>query len=220
MKKILIIVICLYTMLLTACGTSDKESTKSNIIPTQKPVSAPTTEPTQSPNQNILPEQADFRNIKWGMSMAEVKAAEGETDLVTTDALIYDGLNVAGIDVMLIYYFNENDQLYSAIYSFEETHVNKNDYIYDYEKVVKALTEKYGEPINSDTIWKDDLYKDEPTEWGMAVSAGHMMMFAKWETENTNIAIFLSGDNFEISTMIGYESKTIPPKKTDITEGL
>ena len=154
------------------------------------------------------------------MSIAEVEEAEGEANFAVSDSLVYDDLSVAGIDVVLVYYFNESDQLYSAIYKSAETHTNKNDFIDDYKKVVEALTEKYGKPLDSGTIWKDDLYKDDPTDWGMAVSAGHMIMYAKWETENTDIMIALTGDNFEISTMIGYESKMIPSKKDDITEGL
>lgn len=224
MKIKLIMILCLLTIVLTACRASGQEALQPSIkpTPTQEPerITTPTAEPTSPPNQDSSAEEADFRSINWGMSIAEVEEAEGEANFAVSDSLVYDDLSVAGIDVVLVYYFNESDQLYSAIYKSAETHTNKNDFIDDYKKVVEALTEKYGKPLDSGTIWKDDLYKDDPTDWGMAVSAGHMIMYAKWETENTDIMIALTGDNFEISTMIGYESKMIPSKKDDITEGL
>jgi len=64
------------------------------------------------------------------------------------------------------------------------------------------------------------LYKDDPQDWGMAVSAGHMIKYAKWETNTTNISIIMTGDNYEITTMVGYESKNIQAPDTNNTDGL
>jgi hypothetical protein len=162
----------------------------------------------------------DFRKIKWGMSQEEVTSIEGSPDDIKLEYIGYYGLTVAEIDVLLVYYFNGDDQLYKAIYASAEEHTNRNDYITDFDNLSSALTEKYGDPLESDTIWKDDLYQDDPSEWGMAICVGHMMKYAKWETDTTNITIVITGDNYEISTMIGYESKTTDAPEDNKTDGL
>jgi len=56
---------------------------------------------------------------------------------------------------------------------------------------------------------KIDLYKDDYSDWGTAISLGHLLYFSTWETENTEIASILTGENFDISCVIEYSSKSL-----------
>jgi hypothetical protein len=58
-------------------------------------------------------------------------------------------------------------------------------------------------------VWKDDLYKDDKSEWGFAVSLGHLAYGASWETSATKIEIMLLGDNYEINLFLSYFSKEL-----------
>ena len=82
-----------------------------------------------------------------------------------------------------------------------------NKYINDYNKLKEILTRKYGSPIKSDSRWFNDLYKNSPQHYGLAVSMGHLDFKSDWETDRTLIFLFLSGDNLEFYTGVVYTSK-------------
>ena len=54
--------------------------------------------------------------------------------------------------------------------------------------------------------WKNDLYKDDYSKWGFAVSYGHYVKYASWETDKTEVDISLSGENFSVRHSIDYTS--------------
>ena len=148
----------------------------------------------------------DFRNVSWGMSKEQVKqnesldlAREQENDLVYMTS-------IGSIDCLLFYYFVD-DHLYSAIYWVVEDHATENQYIDDYKRLKNMLTEKYGNPVIDEEIWRRSLYKNCPDDKGLAASIGDLTLLAEWETENTVIGIMLSGDNYEIGLAIMYDSK-------------
>ncbi|GAH71775.1 unnamed protein product, partial [marine sediment metagenome] len=88
-------------------------------------------------------------------------------------------------------------------------HSNDNLYIDDYEKLKETLTKKYGKPKFDKVTWDDDLYKDDRSHWGFAVSLGHLDYFSSWETSTTYISLRLNGDNYKISLVIAYESREL-----------
>lgn len=92
-------------------------------------------------------------------------------------------------------------------YKVIENHTNDNDYISDYESINEALKSLYGEPDGEFIDWKNDLYKNDPQQYGFAVSAGHLVYGARWTANDGSIVIhMLSGDNFEISHDLDYIS--------------
>lgn len=154
--------------------------------------------------------QVGFRECTWGSSEDQVKKSErseffqkqkGNTGL---DILGYNG-NAGGMDCLIAYYFAEN-QLVEGRYIFIEDHVNKNLYIDDFNKVKSNIVEKYGAPTQDQMIWKNDLYKDDLSDWGTAISAGHLIYAAVWELPLTKISLQLSGDNFKITHVLDYLS--------------
>lgn len=159
-------------------------------------------------SQSSFAEDFDFRNVKWGMSKAQVKSSESlDVGDETQDGLLYK-TQILNKNVLLMYNFVDN-RLISSVYLIKERHTNNNDYIDDYETFKKTLTKKYGKPTTDKTIWKNNLYKDDPTHWGMAISMGHLLYVSEWETEDTKISIGLTGDNFKMNHGIIYKSKKL-----------
>ena len=115
---------------------------------------------------------------------------------------------LASLDVIAAYVFVD-DQLSRGVYLINESHSNKTEYISDSNNLSGLLTKKYGEPSGGDTFWLDDLYKDDPSDWGMAVAVGHMSKTASWETNNFKVGMILTGDNYDISLKIEYASKVL-----------
>ena len=156
--------------------------------------------------------KAHFREATWGMTQAQIKALEkGGVKGVThskssgLDVIVYEGV-AGGLKCRVGYYFAEN-QLVEGRYLFAEEHANRILFISDFKEVKEALTEKYEEPAEDMVHWFNDLYKDDPLDWGMAVAVGHLWFEAEWHTSETKIMLQLRGDNYKISHFAQYTSK-------------
>jgi hypothetical protein len=147
----------------------------------------------------------DFRNTKWGMSREAVKKLETAKSSISDEDILAFEDTVQGMKCDVVYFFVE-DKLVRARYVMEEEHTNKNDYISDYKAIYDSLSKKYGKPKIDRTVWKDDHYKDDPKDWGMAVAVGHLVYYATWTSEHgTMITNTLSGDNFKFQHIVEYE---------------
>lgn len=71
------------------------------------------------------------------------------------------------------------------------------------------MTKKYGKPDLDKIVWKNDLFKDNKQDWGTAISVGHLVYGAEWNTPTTQIIMMLHGDNYKITLIIGYYSKEL-----------
>lgn len=152
----------------------------------------------------------EFRKTRWGMSIDEVKASENSKfEAEDQDSISYSN-NIGGLNTYITYFFSDN-QLYMAGYTFNETHVNDNFYITDYNKIKEILIRKYGKPKNEDEIWTNNLYKNNPENYGLAVSVGHLSYWIDWENPSTKIKLALYGDNFNTRHVLRYESIKLKP---------
>jgi len=149
-----------------------------------------------------------FRKTRWGMSSESVKATEKSETYSDENNLIGYETRLNNLDCFIAYYFVK-EQLASARYIFNEKHSNKNDYIHDFLAMKKLLIKKYG-PVKEDIVhWDNELYKDDTSEYGFAVSLGHLIFGCTWETDETEISIELTGENYEIHHIIFYKSKIL-----------
>lgn len=153
-------------------------------------------------------ENYNFRKTKWGMSIAEVKSSEPLDVTKEEDNLLGYKTVVIGKDVLVAYFFIDN-QLVRTRYVLAESHTNNNDYIADYNDFKKILIKKYGPPRKDETFWKNDQYKDDYSHWGLAISMGHLIYYSNWETEDTEINNMLMGDNYDTSCIVEYSSKNL-----------
>ena len=151
----------------------------------------------------------DFRKTNWGMSKEQVRATEDkEPDFKDDNGLGYD-IKINGDDYYCSYSFLE-DKLYNGGYASTEIHTNENLYIDDYEELKETLIKKYGKPKSDlGTFWKNDLYKDDKSQWGFAISIGDLVYGARWETPTTIITLMLRGDNYKILLILSYYSKEL-----------
>lgn len=177
--------------------------------------------------QGITSESITFRDFAWGEAKSAVDAAvtkglaEGADYYSDEDMTYILDSSVAGYDASIMYMFDEDQNLDSAAYVLEEKHTNRNQYYYDYEDLVEKLTDKYGEPDYSYADWHDDLYRDDPGDWGFAIALGHVKFSSSWQDRDGNaILLVLSGDNYEISTRLIYYSAKRGREKRSNTDGL
>ena len=153
-------------------------------------------------------DEFNFRKTKWGMPIAQVKSSEPLDVAKENENLLGYKTNVIGKDVFVAYFFVDN-QLVRARYVLAESHTNKNDFITDYNDFKEILTKKYGKPKQNETFWRNDLYKDDYSDWGTAISLGHLIYLSSWETQDTEINNMLMGENYDISCIVEYSSKNL-----------
>ena len=159
----------------------------------------------------------DFRKTTWGMSKEQVKLSEDIKPVAEEKDLLMYETEVLHMKCYIAYKFVGNI-LATVIYKFIDRHSNENDYISDYSNVKVALNKKYGTPEFDDINWKNDLFADEPSRYGFAVSLGHLVYQSKWETDSTDIILSLDGENYEIDHAALYYSKIFYPKMKEKNE--
>lgn len=148
---------------------------------------------------------SQFRETEWGMTKKQVKAKENSTlRNETDDELTYD-VEIANITAWLYYLFVDN-QLCGGGYNFLDKHTSDIQYINDYYKIKDILIDKFDQPAEDDMIWENDLYKDDPDEYGPAVSLRHLIFKAGWKTEDTEILLILDIDQHQIGHDLFYLS--------------
>lgn len=163
-------------------------------------------QPEASTKRTLVRSPFDFRKTTWGMTKEQVKIAETKKlEAEREDRLGYLD-DMVGKKVTIVYVFTEN-KLSRGSYVFDLQHTNQNLFINDYEEIKHLLSEKYGPPNEDDSLWANNLYKDDPQHWGLAVSMGHLRYRSSWETETTRIFLSLGGDNFKISLITQYVGK-------------
>lgn len=188
----------------------DQEDVKSSDAESDQPFpSFRTVERSKSSQTSSTPAEIsnpDFRNTKWGMSMQQVKRQE-EAELVSENETILGyRATLNGLDCLIGYIFAQG-KLVRATYLIDAEHSNKNDHIKDYSGLKSLLVQKYGSPSEDEVVWRDDLYRDTSSDWGMAISVGHLIFYSKWETRTSTVFLGLSGENFEIKHAVEYKSK-------------
>lgn len=157
----------------------------------------------------IKPLDAQVRNIEFGMSPEEVIEAEELTDFIDQDSdgiyIILNEGSVGGLDAFIGYVFAQ-DMLVRLNYGFNENYSNENNHISDFNDVDEILAGIYGEPDESDVTWLDDLYQDDRSEWGFAISLGHLVYMSEWEMNGMSVIHLLNGDSYDITHRVQYTS--------------
>jgi hypothetical protein len=177
---------------------------------TPKPFTPPPSDPwSWVTMQSAAQKNPDLRKVKWAMTKAEVLATEpAQPSGVREDRgrlfLTFGDIKLVNLDARLVYIFVK-DKLLRAKYIFEPEHTNKNDFLEDYFNVDDGLNDKYGKAkMNAD--WKNELYLDDKSQWGFAISLGHLALKTRWENPRTKIGHYLDGENYQITHQIEYVS--------------
>jgi len=166
----------------------------------------------------------DFRRINWGMDINTVKESEpfewekGELDVNTQ--YLFSHIDLLGEETMLAYYFNLN-RVYQTRYMITEKHSNKTEYWQFYKRLISELKNKYGNSASCHTgqpVWLNELNKDNPDDWGTAISTGDMHAVAKWELPETTIIAIIKGNNHDIDLWLEFKAKNINVIETKKTE--
>jgi hypothetical protein len=146
-----------------------------------------------------------FRRSRWGATREDVRSTESSEPFAEDEGMLVYEVTVAELSAHAYYIFI-NDVLVRAKYAFQDEYQNRLNYLRDYDQLKEFLQRKYGKPTEDNIFWSNDLYEDDPQEWGMAVSCGHHSRFCRWLNESTDIWLAVTGENFEVTVALEYNS--------------
>lgn len=150
----------------------------------------------------------DFREASWGDNQATVENSEPNQEWKQAATELYELLSfttsISNIPAEVHYCFVE-DKLVKGMYVFTVEHSSDNDYIVDFEKIGKSLQSKYGD-VERIENWRNDLYKDDPSKHGYAISVGHYYINRQWEIDDKTIILHKLLGDWKIFHIIEYSS--------------
>ena len=188
--------------LLVACNRAPETQAQTQAVPARTEsihVAAAANTSPAPPAAN-----ADIFGLAWGMTMDDVLKIHPDPAERAPHALYYK-TSIDGNDAVVSVSFVEN-KLWEVTYVFHVEHANNLSYVNDFTSMDTLLTQKYGKPTEAKQQWADDLYRNDPSEWGMAVVTGRLTYRSQWVTARSNILHALVGDNFKASHGIIYSS--------------
>jgi len=181
---------------------------------------------TKNENQQIIiigavpqiEREPDFRQGFWGDSLADVKRKEGKADEFNMDGIYAFTTYVAGLECISAYRFT-GTKLTSGKYVFLNN--NSDNCVSNYNKLVELLTKKYGTPLSHDKETTASAFQQEIYTEGELVRNGDMKFETYWVTPFSTIAIFLNGEQYQISLDIEYYSNKLEEEReNDILKDL
>jgi hypothetical protein len=154
----------------------------------------------------VRAEKTNFRDTRWGMNKAQVVRIEGSTDHHENSGgldIIQYPHKILDMDCMIGYVFAYN-KLAKAKYSFLAKYKDKNQYIHSYEKIRDALIHKYEKPKTDKVLWNDKQYKDDRSNWGLALSLGQLEFSSLWKDSETEIQLRAYGGRNRVFLVVLY----------------
>lgn len=157
----------------------------------------------------------DFRNVKWGMSLDEVKKAEtSELEGGLSDFLSYQNVDAYGLKMALYYRFT-GGALESGMYMFEPKDKDNAQHLNEYKSIVQSLTGVYGAPDKALEDWKSDTYKQTPEKYGYAIGQGQLTYLTTWTHNRTAITAMISGHDDTVTISVSFRNKDAATKPKD-----
>lgn len=158
-----------------------------------------------------------FRKTVWGSPKSQAKAAEGREPREEQDDYLDFEVSLGRFRCLAAYIFVGN-QLVRGKYVVLEEYQNQTNYLTVYAELKDSVSKKYGSPIKDETYWLNDLYKDDYSEWGMAVGCGHLSKFASWKTPESTINVGLFGENFDVHVTVEYAGNAFDGVEDSVKE--
>ncbi|UCE42922.1 MAG: hypothetical protein JSV17_08230 [Candidatus Aminicenantes bacterium] len=144
---------------------------------------------------NQADSRKNFRNTRWGMDKAQVVRIEGYPNHRENSGgldIIQYSQKILNMDCMIGYVFAYN-KLAKAKYSFLAKYKDKNQYIHSFEKIKNILQQKYGKPKSEKVLWHDKRYQGDHSNWGLALSQGHLEFSSLWKDSETEVQLRVYG---------------------------
>ncbi len=211
-KNIFLLTTISLMLLLSACGDSTEYEGKNGEIEEKQADyvvniddSFNTGVELDDTKKTLSAEEADFRNLKWGMTKDEVSYAQGtgyrEPD---ENTMYYTRLREEGFPADAEYTFNDG-KLVQGIFYITENKTDAPIAVEDFMELVNSLKERFGEPQIADLVYKkEEDTTDDPLKQLELVKQGLLQFRTGWILEDTELRVVLFPRNGEACIGLQY----------------
>lgn len=159
----------------------------------------------------------DFRQVRWSMTMEEVKKAEPQLILKNEDprGLLTYELSMYGEKFDLNYDFDQETKLLGQITLYNPKPIEDPDRAATLNKQLKNFfIEQYGQPYQDEIQnYLDNSQAIDEASLGRFVLNGDAVVLAFWDAEKTDMAYMMLGGGSGINIVAALIRQTKPPEQ-------
>lgn len=139
----------------------------------------------------------------WGMPPQKLLEVEGEPQGVDRS----DGQEVYQYqrEIMnrrcLVEYVFIQGELTAARFFMMDTFTDNNYYISDFVKAKNYLVQRFGLPVDDQTVWYDSTFQERQEFWGRALGSGLVEFRSSWVIGETEVELVLTGSDNRVAFM-------------------
>lgn len=159
--------------------------------------------------QTLSPEEADFRNLKWGMSKDDVVYAQGTGFREPKEnTLYYTRVREEGYPADAEYTF-EDGKLAMGIFYITKNKDDKPVTVADYDDLVKSLEGRFSNPDIVDAVYTDKSDKtDDYDEQLNLIKKNKLQLRTGWELDGTQLRIVFFANGSTPCIGLRYQAKS------------
>lgn len=133
--------------------------------------------------------------MNWGLAKSRLIANEGrplgserqeEAEIISYRRDILDKR-------VLVEYVFIADRLVATRFHLLENYADKNRYLTDYARLKDHIVRALGEPLRDESVWLDERFRKDASQWGTALSLGQLELRATWSRPNVEVILTLAG---------------------------
>lgn len=139
----------------------------------------------------------------WGMPPKKLVEVEGEPQgLNRSDAQeVYQYQREIMNRRCLVEYVFIQGELTAARFFMMDTFTDNNYYISDFVKAKNYLVQRFGLPVDEQTVWYDSTFQARQEFWGRALGSGLVEFRSSWVIGETEVELVLTGSDNRVAFM-------------------
>lgn len=156
--------------------------------------------------KTLSPEEADFRNLKWGMTKDEVSYAQGTGYREPSEnKMYYTRLREEGFPADAEYTFKDG-KLVQGIFFISQNKSDEAVSVDDYVELVESLRSRFGEPQIANLVYSnpEDETEDKDAQLEL-VKAGKLQFRTGWLLDDTELRVVMFPENDGVSIGLQYK---------------
>ncbi|MBD3222967.1 hypothetical protein GF314_17190 [bacterium] len=152
----------------------------------------------------------DVREVRWGMSMSEVRRVEtGEPTEIGGTLLLYP--TTVNDQPCTVSYLFDRGRLCMAFYQFSDIFEEPALYFDEVAHVRDELSAAHGAPHIDKWHWEDPMFAEDPSLKADALGLGLVQYELGWMTDRSIVALRMAGGNRQADILVMYADRRCFP---------
>ena len=148
----------------------------------------------------------NFRSARWGMSREQVKRSDDFTHPESEDSTrVTYSSRLGHMDCKVTFIMSVNDMLIGGRYDFTTVYEDGARYLSDFETMLDLYIKRFGNPVLTEIEWNNRTFEKKKEFHSIAFMEGHFTRSIQWQTERTDVILYLANNEGIIDFHIDYK---------------